>query len=149
MNIIFVILVGESHSPMSRLFGCSQVALYHHLSDDDITELKKMLQYTKQQYRDFREIIHENMTKITTSPLLTTEEAHKITIIFTEFLYKSHSFIQYLVGIAEITLNENLTNYEQKLLKNNLKNAEKEYPKGRKIIYEKIKIIETIINDVT
>lgn len=149
MKIILVLLVGESHSPMSRLFGCSEVALYHHLSDDDITELKKILQDTKQQYKDFRKIIHENMTKITTSPLLTTEEAHKITILFTEFLYKSHRFIQYLVVITEIALNENLTNYEQKLLKNNLKKAKKGYSEGRKIIYDKIKIIKAIINTIT
>ncbi len=146
---ILVLLVGESHSPMSSLFGCCEIVLYHPLSDEDITELKKMLQDTKQQYKDFRKIIHENMTKITTSPLLTTEEAHKITIFFTEFLYKSHRFIQYLVCIAEIALNENLTNYEQKLFKNNLKNAKKEYSEGREIIYEKIKIIKGIIDTIT
>lgn len=149
MKIIFMIFIADSHSPMSRLFGCSEIVLYHPLSDDDITELKKMLQDTKQQYKDFRKIIQEYMTKITTSTLLTTEETRKITILFTDFLYKSHRFIQYLVCIAEITLNENLTNYEQKLLKDNLKKAKKEYSEGRKIIYEKIKIIKGIIDPIT
>lgn len=147
--MLFTIFLMESHSHMEALFGCSHVALYFTLSYNDLTEFKKILQTKKEKYRDIRKMICENMTQITTSPLLTTDEAQKITILFTEFLYEFHTFIQHLFGIGEIALNENLTNEEQEMLKNILIKAREKYREGRKITYEKLKIVESIVNVVT
>lgn len=150
LTMLFTLLLMESHSLMAKLFGFAQISLfhYHSLSNEDMIEWRDGILKLREQYQSFRKLICKNMTEITNSSLLTTEIRQNISSLFTTFLYELDTFINYLLGISELALSENLDSKEQAELKKNLTNAKNQYTEGRKIIHKNLKNIESMLHDV-
>jgi hypothetical protein len=148
-NILFSLYVFESHSFMERLFGMAQIALYEKLSEEEIEVLKANIPLMRADWEKTRNLIRENMVQILNSQLLKNEIKESIEYSFEIFAYESQSLIAHILAIAELALSGECTTNECEELENQLLNTKEKDREGQKIVAEKLKEIEMIVNVVT
>ncbi len=147
-RILCSILVLTLPSSKNKLFGMAQIALYAQLSDEEIEETKANIPLMRANWEEARNLIRENMVQILNSPLLKNEIKESIEYSFEIFAYESQSLIAHILAITELALWGDCNTKEYEELKNDLFNAEDRYREGLKIVTEKWKEMESIVNAI-